>query len=212
MIADGQIWEIYPFNTAAPELRRVHDISLAGDGEPTTCKQLPEVVELVGRLREEHGLQEIKLHILTNATMFHRPAVEAALDRWAELGGEVWAKLDAGTAPYFRLVDGTSIPFHRVLANIKSATKRWPTRLQCMFHTWEGAGPDNAEIQAWSDHIEGWLEAGGKILEVQVYSVARRPGDDRVGILPEKRLERIARAARDLEVPVTIYPGVEWKS
>ncbi len=208
LIVEDRLWSVPPFDTAAPHLRRVNDIAFAGDGEPTTARNFAAAVELVGRVRAAHGLEGVKLVLLTNATLFHRPAVAAGLTALDALGGEIWAKLDAGTAAHFAQVDGTSLPFSRVLQNLLEAARLRPLTLQCMFPTWEGAGPSDAEIGAWRDRIAHILDQGGQIREVQVYTVARRPADPRVGMLPTSRLEWIAAHARALGLPVTVSPGV----
>lgn len=212
LVRSGELWSVPPFSTAAPALRRVNDIAFAGDGEPTSAKAFADAVTTVGRLREAHGLPDVKLVLLTNATLFHRPAVAAGLAELDRLGGEIWAKLDAGTADYFRLVAGTSLPFATVLRNIENAAQVRSIVLQCMFMQWDGVGPTDAEIFAWRDRIATILDAGGTLRDVQVYAVARAPADPRVGVLPTPRLEWIAQQARSLGVSVTTFPGLPPRS
>ncbi|MCK6565625.1 MAG: hypothetical protein L6Q80_12885, partial [Dehalococcoidia bacterium] len=56
--------------------------------------------------------------------------------------------------------------------------------------------------------IAALLEAGGRIEQVQVYSVARVPADPRVDVLPLARLEEIGARARALGLEVMVAPGV----
>lgn len=208
LVNSGHLWEVPPFDTARPEHRRLNDIAFAGDGEPTAAKGFGDAVREVAASRDAHGLGRVPLHLLSNATLLHRPEVWAGLEALDAAGGVLWAKLDAGTEDYFRRVDGTSLPFARVLENLRRAAVAWPVVLQCMFMTLDGQGPDDAEIAAWAGRIRALLEAGGQIREVQVYSVARRPSDARVGVLPVDRLREIARAAEALGVRVNVYPGL----
>lgn len=209
LVTNGHLWELAPFNTAAQAMRRVNDIAFAGDGEPTSAAVFPEAVALVGELRQRHGLGSVALHLLTNATLLHRPRVQEGLTLLDRLGGRIWAKLDAGTDAWFRRVDGTTIPFSRVLKNLLEAGRVRPIVLQCLFPTWEGQGPDDAEIDAWQARIRELLEGGAQILEVQVYSVARAPADPRIGVLPVSRLEVIAARARELGLRTVVFPGLE---
>lgn len=209
LVGSGRLWQVPPFDTAAPAHRRVNDIAFAGDGEPTSCRVFPEAVRLVGRLREAHELPEVKVHLLTNATLFHRPRVQEGLAALDEVGGVIWAKLDAGTQSYFELVDGTSLPLRRVVDNLILAARERPIVLQCLFFTWEGQGPSEAEGEAWAGRIAEILEAGGRIAEVQVYSIARSPADARCGVLPLSELEALGDRARALGLPVRVTPGVE---
>jgi wyosine [tRNA(Phe)-imidazoG37] synthetase (radical SAM superfamily) len=209
LFQSGALWEQSPFDTAAPAFRRVHDIAFAGDGEPTSSPAFAGAVEVVGRLRARRGLQDaVRLHLLTNATLFHRPAVAAGIDAFHALGGQVWGKLDAGTEAWFHRVDGTTLPFDRVLANLGIAARRWRLVLQCLFVALpDHGGPDDAEIAAWARRIADLLEGGGRVEEVQVTTLARRPADPGVQGLSTARLEQIADAARALGLPVQVFPG-----
>lgn len=208
LVTGGELWQLPPFDSAEPALRRVNDLAFAGDGEPTSSPAFPDAVDLVADLRDGHGLGAVPLHLLSNATLFHRPAVAAGLRRLDARGGVIWAKLDAGTEAYFHEVDGTRLPFQRILDNLLVAARERPIVLQCMFLTLDGVGPSDAEIAAWAGRIADIQRGGGQIRQVQVYTVARRPAEARVGALPLARLEQIAAAAAELGVEVAVFPGV----
>lgn len=208
LVAGGDLWSVPPFDTAAPHLRVVRDIALAGDGEPTSSRAFAEAVRRITRQQAAHGLDAVELQVLTNATLFHRPAVWAGLEALHAAGGRIVGKLDAGTEPYFQLVDGTTLPFQRVLDNLLQAGRAFGLTLQCMFLTLDGAGPSDAEIAAWADRIRWLRDEGARIDLVQVYSVARTPADPRVGPLSTPRLEEIAAQARALGVEVATFPGL----
>lgn len=207
-VADGTLWSIAPFDTAAPEMRVVRDVAFAGDGEPTSSKQFPEAVSVVGRMRDKYALRDLNISLLTNATLFSRPRVADGLQRLAALGGVIWAKLDAGTDPWFHRVDGTRLPLHSIVRQITAAARDNPLVLQCLFPTLDGEGPSDAEIQAWAGQISSILDGGGQIREVQVTTIARKPADPTVGPLPTARLEQIATHARALGLTVRVYPGL----
>lgn len=206
LAASGAIWDHAPFDSVAPQLRRINDVAFAGDGEPTTSKHFAESVELVGRLLRKHGLDDVKPIVLTNATLVQRPAVRAALQRIDELGGQVWAKLDAGTEPYFHFVDGTTRSFDAILRNLATLAAQQPVVLQSMFLRFQGQGPSDAEIQAYWGRVAD-LVAVGTVQEVQVYSIARVPANPQLDLLPTEQLERIAQGVRALGVPAQVYPG-----
>ncbi len=203
--AAGDLWSQAPFDTVAPSLRTVRDIALSGDGEPTSCPGFGEAIEVLQGARLAHGLPDLPLVLITNATLFHRPAVSAALHRFTELGGCIWAKLDAGTEPFFQAVCGTTLSFDRVLQNIGEATRHHRVTLQCMFHRTSGEAPPPAEVQAWSGRISGFLEDGGCIEQVQVYTVARAPADPACTPLTREELEQIAALPRDLGLSVEVF-------
>jgi wyosine [tRNA(Phe)-imidazoG37] synthetase (radical SAM superfamily) len=141
LVASGSFWQTAPFDTVAPPLRRIADLSLAGDGEPTSSRAFAEVVAICGRLRDRYGLGALPILVLTNATLFDRPRVQEGLERLATLGGSVWAKLDAGTEPYFRRVAKTPIPFQNVLDNLQWAALRYPLVIQSLFCRIDGVEP-----------------------------------------------------------------------
>ena len=207
-VADHTLWSLSPFDTADPALRVVRDIAFAGDGEPTSSPAFPGAVEVVGRMRDKYALTELQVSLLTNATLLARPSVQLGLERLAALGGVVWAKLDAGTDAWFQRVDGTSLPLRHVVRQITAAARQHPLVLQCLFPSLGGAGPSDAELDAWAARIQEILDAGGRIREVQVTTIARRPADPTVGALPASRLEEIADRARSLGLVVNVYPGL----
>lgn len=205
MVVRGDLWEHAPFNTADPALRRVGDISFAGDGEPTAAPGFSDAVAAVVAVRARYGLEDVPLSLLTNATLFHREGVRAGLDVLSAAGGQIWAKLDAGTEAWFHRVDGTTLSFDRVLANIEWAAQHHAVLIQSMFHAFDGVGPTDAEVVAWASRLRAVCSAGGRLLGVQVYTVARQPADPSVTALERSRLEWIAQQAEAVGVSAAVY-------
>jgi len=143
------------------------------------------------------------MRLITNATMLDRPRVKAAL----ALFDELWCKLDAGTEAYFQLVDGTRLPFRRILDNLSLVAHERPIVIQAMLLTVDGQGPGDAEVAAWVDRMREIVAGGGQIDHVQVYTVARKPSDPRFGPLDGPRLEQIAAAARAAGLNASVYSG-----
>lgn len=209
-VRSGDLVEHLPFSGISAPLRQVKDIAFSGDGEPTTYPRFKEVVELAIRAKEEAGLGHLKIVVITNATMFHRPRVREALALLDRHNGEIWAKLDAGTEEYYHLVDVTTIPFQRVLDNILEAARHRPIVIQGLFMRVHGVGPDEKEIKAFCDRLREIVVKGGKINLVQVYTVARRPAQDYVTPLSNAEVDAIAEAVRQIPLPVSsFYSGQE---
>jgi wyosine [tRNA(Phe)-imidazoG37] synthetase (radical SAM superfamily) len=199
-VQDGTLWEHPLFATAPPHLRQVVDIAFAGDGEPTTPREFPAAAQAAKERRDRRGLG-VPMRLITNATMLDRPRVKSTL----ALFDELWCKLDAGTEGYFHKVDGTSFPFRKVLDNLLATARERPIVVQSMFLTWEGAGPDEAEVEAYVERLRDILAGGGRIDLVQVYTVARRPSDPRVGALHDTRLDEIATRVRAAGLRAEVY-------
>ena len=198
--ARGDLWTLPPFDSVAQEFRRLADIAFAGDGEPTTPPEFPAAARAVRELRDRLA-PGVPLRLLTNATLFHKQSVRAGLAEFDEL----WCKLDAGSEAYFQVVDGTRLPFRRILDNLLLVARERPIVIQAMLLTKDGLGPDDAEIAAWVERMREIVAAGGRIDHVQVYTVARKPADARIGPLAPERLEAIAAAARAAGLQASVY-------
>lgn len=191
LAASGEIFAAPPFDTTPPALRRLNDIAFSGDGEPTTYRNFDELMEQCAALKRRLGLDAVKMVLITNASMFHRPHVERGLTILDANQGEIWAKLDAGTDEYFHLVDRTPIPFRQVLDNVTAAAKVRPIVIQSLFMRVAGDPPPSAEIEAFCDRLNETVAAGGRISLVQVYTVARRPAEDYVAPLTDAEVDAI---------------------
>jgi len=198
--ASESFWGRAPFDTVAPALRRVADVAFSGDGEPTTPAAFPEAAAAARAALDERGLG-IPLRLITNATRFDRPRVRQALACFDEL----WCKLDAGSAGYFAVVDGTRFPFAKVLANLLAVARERPIVIQSLFMRFAGEPPSAAELEAWAGRLRQIQAGGGAIAEVQVYSVARQPADPRCEPLEPEALAAIAGRARSLGLRAEVF-------
>jgi wyosine [tRNA(Phe)-imidazoG37] synthetase (radical SAM superfamily) len=197
LVQSGQLFELERFRHTPPELRRLNDIAFSGDGEPTTPREFPELVRRVAELKRRRGLAQVKIVLITNATMFHRPAVAEALRVLDANQGEIWAKLDAGTEAYYYLVDRTTIPFRQVLDNITAAARVRPIVIQALFMRVHDEPPTAAELEAFCDRLNEIVAVGGRIKLVQVYTVARVPAEGYVTPLCNAEVDAIARLVQE---------------
>jgi wyosine [tRNA(Phe)-imidazoG37] synthetase (radical SAM superfamily) len=195
-VLSGELFERERFRQTPAEMRRLNDIAFSGDGEPTTCPEFLEVVQEVAALRRRRGLDDVKLVLITNATRFHVPRVREALAVLDANGGEVWAKLEAGTEAYYHLIERTTIPFRRVMDNITEAAKVRPLVIQAMFLRMNDEPPPPAEVDAFCDRLKEVMTAGGRIKLVQVYTVARVPTEPSVTPLADAEVDAIAEQVR----------------
>ena len=170
LVQTGALAQLPPFDSVPAKLQKLTDIALSGDGEPTTLRNFSAVVEMVAR----HKPRGVKLVLITNATGLDRADVQAGLVVLAAHDGEVWAKLDAGTAEYYRLVNQSGIPLARIVRNITTAAQTQPVVIQSLFLKLNGAGPSLTEIAAYCDRLRDIDAAGGKIKLVQISTLARR--------------------------------------
>ncbi len=196
-VASGRIYETAKFRDTPANLRRLNDIAFSGDGEPTTYRNFDEIIASVAELKRSHRLGDVKLVLITNASMFHRPHIQRGLEILDANNGEIWAKLEAGTAEYFKLVDRTPIPFRQILDNITDAARRRSLVIQALFMRVHGEAPPHAELLAFCDRLNEVVDAGGQIKLVQVYTVARRTTESYVAPLTTDEVDRIASLVRE---------------
>ena len=206
--SNGWLWSEPEFAALPAEKRRVSDIAFSGDGEPTTFKNFAEVIERCVAVKESAGHADAKVVLITNATGFDRSDVKRGLDFMAAHNGEIWAKLDAGSAAYFALIDNTSFPFQKVLANILDAASRYEIVIQSCFMRVNGVGPSAAEIGEFVARLREMVTGGGRIRLVQVYTVARNPALSIVSSLSNAQVDGIAERVRtEAALPAEAYYG-----
>lgn len=192
LAATGRIFETAKFRDTPAALRRLNDIAFSGDGEPTTHRNFDEVVEACAGVKRRLGLHDVKMVLITNASMLQRPHVIRGLEILDRNQGEIWAKLEAGTESYFRRVDRTPIPFSQILRNITAAARIRPLVIQALFLRLEGRPPPPAELEAFCERLNEIQRAGGRLRLVQVYTVARRPAENYVAPLADDEVDALA--------------------
>jgi wyosine [tRNA(Phe)-imidazoG37] synthetase (radical SAM superfamily) len=192
------------------EARRLNDIALSGNGEPTSAKEFGEVVDLIGRIRRDLAVADtVKTVLITNGSLMHRPSVRAAVGRMAALNGEVWFKVDRATDSGMRRINSTRSSMGRVRANLEFATRACPTWIQTCVFAIDGEPPDTTEQQAYLDFLKGSLDAGLPLQGVLLYGLARKscqPEAGRLSDVPAGWLESFANEIRTLRLPVRVSP------
>lgn len=207
-ILGGAIYDVEPFRSTPAALRRLNDIALSGDGEPTTYRNFDEIIERVAEVKRRRAPDDVKIVLITNASMFHRPRVRRGLEILDANNGEIWAKLETGTDAYYKLVERTRIPFRQVLDNITDAARRRPLVIQSLFMRIHGAGPPRDELTAFCDRLNEITAAGGRLKLIQIYTVARQPAESFVAPLEDAEVDAIAALVRERAgLPVTAFYG-----
>lgn len=196
LVVSGEIYQDSRFCRAPEGLRRLNDVALSGDGEPTTCANFAEVVAACAEVRSRRRLDGMKLVLITNASMLHRDAVRRGLNILDASNGEIWAKLDAGTEDYYRLVTRSAIPFQRILDNLTAAARARPIVIQSLFMTVRGRQPGETEQRAFCGRLNQIVAAGGRVKLVQLCTVARPPAESWVAPLADDQVEAIADLVR----------------
>jgi wyosine [tRNA(Phe)-imidazoG37] synthetase (radical SAM superfamily) len=213
LAVSGEIFETELFRQTPQPLRRLNDIAFSGDGEPTTYRNFDQIVAAVAQTKRNRAPDDVKLVLITNASMFHRPEVQRGLEIMDENNGEIWAKLETGTEEYYRRVARSRIPFRRILENISEAARRRPIVIQSLFMRIEDAAPPESEITAFCERLNEILGSGGRIKLVQVHTIARPPAERWVQPLTPQELETIAAVIeRRTGLQTEVYSGAVEQS
>ena len=191
LVSSGELFQSEHFSDVPKHLQRLNDIAFSGDGEPTTYKNFDEIIQACAELKQQHQLSDVKMVLITNASMFHREHVKRGLEIMDANQGEIWAKLDAGSDDYYQLIERTSIPFQQILDNLEAAAQVRPLVIQSLFMQVNQEAPTEKELELYCDRLAQILAAGGQISLVQVYTIARRPAESFVTPLADHEVDRI---------------------
>jgi len=203
-VTSGELWREERFCRTSEAMRRINDIALSGDGEPTCLANFDAAVQRVADVKTRLGLDDVKIVLITNASQLDQPQVLRALEILDANNGEIWAKLDAGTEEYFRRTNrprkGTTLA--GIVRNITAAARGRPVVIQSLFLKIKGQPPSEGQVAAYCVRLREILEAGGQIKLVQAHTIARSPASASAGNLADAELDAIAETIR------TAVPGV----
>jgi wyosine [tRNA(Phe)-imidazoG37] synthetase (radical SAM superfamily) len=215
MVRSGEIAQHPPFNSVPRELLRLNDIALSGDAEPTTLPNFAETIQMIVLVKPK----DAKIVLITDAGGLDRADVKRGLETMDANSGEVWAKLDAGTEAYFKLINRTKIPFARILKNIAQTAKSRPIVIQSLFLKIRGEGPSTEEIGEYCRRLReiGNINpARNGVNLVQVYTIARKamtvvdgiPAWEFVSALSNAEVDAITeRVRKEAGVPAESFYG-----
>jgi wyosine [tRNA(Phe)-imidazoG37] synthetase (radical SAM superfamily) len=186
------------------DARRVNDIALSGNGEPTSAQEFSEVIELIAKLKPA----DLKLVLITNGSLMQRENVQLGLRHMAQLNGEVWFKLDRASEAGMATVNDTKITLDKVRQNIITAISCCPnTWLQTCWFALDGVAPGKQDEDDYLDFLGGLLRDGIKPQGVLLYGLARpslQTEAPRLSALLPEQMNLIAARISALGVPVKL--------
>lgn len=192
------------------EARRINDIALSGNGEPTSAKEFEQVIELIGKVLEDFPqLNTIKLVLITNGSLIHRQYVQAGLRRMAKLNGEIWFKFDRATSEGRKRVNNSDISLKKIHAHLRIATSICATWLQtCMFQI-DNVLPSDSEIDAYLTFIKQLKDEDLSLQGVLLYGISRpslQQEAPKLSIVSETWLNNFAEKIKAFGLAVKITP------
>ncbi|HWR75684.1 MAG TPA: radical SAM protein [Thiobacillus sp.] len=194
--------------------RRLNDIALSGNGEPTSAKAFPQVIELIGRVMTDFDLvgtmgKTAKLVLITNGSLVDRSRVQDGLRKMAALNGEVWFKFDSATASGLRSINQTRIAPDKQFERLAMAARLCPTWLQTCVFALDGAPPSDIEQAAYLAAVTRIRQQQIPVQGVLLYGLARpsmQPQASRLSALPAAWLDGFAEKIRAAGLPVKVSP------
>jgi wyosine [tRNA(Phe)-imidazoG37] synthetase (radical SAM superfamily) len=192
MATSNKIFDDPPFFHTKIEHRRLNDIAFSGDGEPTAAAEFPKAAERLAGLKKKHGLADVKLVLITNATRLQEDYVINGIDTMMANNGEIWAKLDAGTEAYCQAINRSNISLDQIIKNLEFAGKRWPIIIQTLFLEWATLPPSGQEIKCYINKLKYLLKNGITLQGIQLHTVARPTPEMGAKPLPNATLDNMA--------------------
>ena len=191
------------------EARRINDIAISGNGEPTSAAEFLQVIDLIAKLKLELALPEhIKLVLITNGSQLHRDNVQQGLRTMAQANGEVWFKLDRASERGMVQVNDTQSTMNKVRANLTAAIACCPnTWLQTCWFALDGVAPSKQDEDEYLDFIQGLKQQHIEPRGVLLYGIARTPMQaeaPRLSALTLVQLNDFAQRIRELGLMVKV--------
>ena len=188
--------------------RQLRDVALSGNGEPTSSRQLGEVVAVIEQeLARRALLGQLPVVLITNGSLMLKPEVGAAVTALSGIGGEVWFKMDRVTAAGIERVNGSDIGPAGQLERLARAAECCRTYVQTCVFACAGEPPGEAELAAYLERVREIVRRQIPVESVLLYGLARpsrQAEADRLARLPVEWLEAFAARIRQAGLPVRV--------
>jgi len=152
--------------------RKLCDIAISGNGEPTSCAAFDQVVAVLVEVMQQFKLS-LPLRLITNGSYVHKPHVQRGLAQMAEHHGEVWIKVDSVTDTGIQRINGIKLDAARLRQQLESVANTCPTRIQTCMAAWDGQPPSEHELTAYIEFLNDLKRGAVPILGVLLYGLAR---------------------------------------
>ena len=124
---------------APPEARRLMDVAFSGNGEPTSAAEFAEAVMRVGAVLDRLGQKgKLVVRLITNGSLMHRSEVQRGMRQLADLGGEVWFKIDRALPEEVAEINGVPALPERVAKSLEVSASLAPTWVQTCWFALDG--------------------------------------------------------------------------
>ncbi len=191
-----------------PEARRLVDIAFSGNGEPTSAAEFAEAMACVERVLERFQLRgKLIVRLISNGSLMHRPAVQAGLKKLAELGGEVWFKLDRATAAEVQEINGVPLLPDKAAVHLAICAGLVTTWVQTCWFALDGQAPSDESRAAYCRLLK---PVAARLAGIHLYGLARpslQAAASRLQRLAASELEQFAgQINKETGIKVIVSP------
>lgn len=175
-------------------------ITFSGNGEPTLHPDFPGIIRDTIALRDKY-FPQVKISVLSNATMLHKPDVVEAL----KLVDNNIQKLDSAKDDTICLIDRPNQSFYsarRVIDQLKQFDGHVIMQTMMLRGSHDGIAIDNTTPEEISALIAAYKEVQPQ--EVMIYSIDRKTPEESLEKVSKEDLERIAEEIRSQGIKVQV--------
>lgn len=196
LVANGGLYQGHPLK----------DICIAGDGEPTIVKALPEVIRNIIKIKAKFGLSDCKIVLLTNGTRTNRQDLMEVFPEFFKNNGEIWFKLDAWNQESLEKINRSNVPFKKILENLIEVGKQFPIVLQSCLFNWEKQPITSSYYSSYLESIQSLLDKEVQLSLIQLYTLARKPAELEARPWSDDVMRELGKKLREtLPVKVDVY-------
>lgn len=186
--------------------RKLCDVAISGNGEPTSCWQFDVVVRLIVDVMRSFQL-EVPLRLISNGSYVHKLHVQQGLILMAKHQGEVWVKVDSVTDEGLQRINGVGLTVERLRRQVESVAAVCPVWIQSCMFSWDGKAPAEADLIAYIEFLQALLRDAVPIRGVLLYGLARpslQAESVHLAALDETWMQKVAGRIRAIGVEVKL--------
>ena len=210
LLAQIACGDFYDRHGVVPAQRRLCDLAISGNGEPTSAAAFPQVVALIGRVLGDvalPGAASLRRVLISNGSHVLDAAIAQALMAWAQQGGELWFKLDGVAEADVARINSVHTQRELAARRLMAALEVVPTWVQTCHFLLDGQAA-MSQPQAWWQLL-GSVASHPNFRGVLLYGPARpsnQPEAGRIRAPSLEALEALALPLREQGITVQITP------
>ncbi len=209
LLHDIQVGDFYDqFDVSEPQ-RQIRDISISGNGEPTSSRLFASVINCIESVLDQTGLLgTVNIVLITNGSLIQHDHVQQGLTKLNRLNADVWFKLDRASDKGIHEVNQSYVTVERVWKNLNLCASLCKTWIQTSVFKLDGLLPDAMEWQAYLEFLARYQkDSNYPVQGVLLYGLARdsmQSEAERLERLSDTEISHYAESIRGLGFQVQV--------